>query len=105
MPIEVLRPAQACPREPIPRDWYSYMVLHDAYREGIPNNDNMSKLYISEGTFHRTRRAAVRSVARVFLETRMERQKSPLCPGAEMVWKLTVFGSFCHCFGSFKMEN
>jgi len=72
--IEVLRPDQICPRQPIPREWYSYMVLHDAYREGIPNNEIMSKLFISEGTFHRTRRAAVRSVARFLLETRMERQ-------------------------------
>lgn len=72
--IEILRPAQDCPREPIPREWYSYMVLHDAYREGTPNQDIMSKLYISEGTFHRTRRAAIRSVARVLLEMR----KSPV---------------------------
>jgi len=72
--IEVLRPAQICPKKPIPREWYSYMVLHDAYREGIPNSEIMSKLYISEGTFHRTRRAAVRSVARVLLETRTEHQ-------------------------------
>jgi predicted DNA-binding protein (UPF0251 family) len=44
------------------------MVLHDAYWERIPNHEIMSKLYISEGTFHRTRRAAVRSVARALLE-------------------------------------
>ncbi|HLO33471.1 MAG TPA: hypothetical protein VK249_30265 [Anaerolineales bacterium] len=68
--IEVLRPAQDCPGEPIPREWHSYMVLHDAYWERIPNHEIMSKLYISEGTFHRTRRAAVRSVARVLLERR-----------------------------------
>jgi hypothetical protein len=66
--IEMLRPAQDCPSEPIPREWHSYVVLHDAYWDGIPNHDIMSKLYISEGTFHRTRRAAVRSVARVLLE-------------------------------------
>ena len=66
--IEALRPAQDCPSEPIPREWHSYMVLHDAYWEGIPNQEIMSKLYISEGTFHRTRRAAVRSVARILLE-------------------------------------
>ena len=54
--------------EPVPREWHSYVVLHDAYWERIPNQDIMSKLYISEGTFHRTRRAAVRSVARALLE-------------------------------------
>lgn len=66
--IEMLRPAQDCPGEPIPREWHSYVVLHDAYWEGVPNHDIMSKLYVSEGTFHRTRRAAVRSVARLLLE-------------------------------------
>jgi hypothetical protein len=66
--IEVLRPGQDCPGEQVPREWYSYVVLHDAYWKGIPNNNIMSKLYVSEGTFHRTRRAAVRSVARVLLE-------------------------------------
>lgn len=68
--IESLRPAQDCPGEPLPREWHSYVVLHDAYWERIPNHDIMSKLYVSEGTFHRTRRAAVRSVARVLLEKR-----------------------------------
>ena len=66
--IEMLRPAQELPKDPIPREWHSYVVLHDAYWKGIPNQDIMSKLYISEGTFHRTRRAAIRSVARVLLE-------------------------------------
>jgi hypothetical protein len=68
--VEALRPAQDCPGEPAPREWHSYVVLHDAYWERIPNYDIISKLYISEGTFHRTRRAAVRSVARVLLEKR-----------------------------------
>jgi hypothetical protein len=68
--IDALRPAQDCLGESIPREWHSYVVLHDAYWERIPNHDIMSKLYISEGTFHRTRRAAVRSVARVLLERR-----------------------------------
>lgn len=66
--IEALRPGKDCPGEPIPREWHSYVVLYDAYWKRIPNHDIMSKLYISEGTFHRTRRAAVRSVARVLLE-------------------------------------
>jgi hypothetical protein len=75
--MEVLRPAQDCPGEPVPREWYSYMVLHDAYRQGTPNQDIMSKLYISEGTFHRTRRAAIRSVARVLLEMRKSSDDEP----------------------------
>jgi hypothetical protein len=66
--IEALRPAQDCPAGPIPREWYSYMILHDAYQKQIPNHDIMAKLYISQGTFHRTRRAAVRAVAHTLLE-------------------------------------
>jgi hypothetical protein len=66
--IEMLRPAKDLPKGPLPREWHSYIILHDAYRTGIPNQDIMSKLYISEGTFHRTRRAAIRSVARALLE-------------------------------------
>jgi len=66
--IETLRPVQDPSKDPPPRDCYSYIVLHDAYWEGVPNRDIMSKLQISEGTFHRTRRAAVRAVARSLLE-------------------------------------
>jgi hypothetical protein len=66
--VEKLRPASATPTAPIPREWHPYLILHDAYFEGLPNRDITSKLYISEGTFHRTRRSAVRSVARVLSE-------------------------------------
>ncbi len=54
-----------------PREWHLYVVLHDAYVLGDLNRDIMSKLYISEGTFNRTRRRAIRSVAKVLQE--MER--------------------------------
>ena len=40
----------------------------EAYLEEIPNRDVMLKLYISEGTFNRTRRAAIRSLARALGE-------------------------------------
>jgi hypothetical protein len=36
--------------------------------EEISNRDIMLKLFISEGTFNRTRRAAIRSVARTLGE-------------------------------------
>lgn len=72
--IETLKPVGERPKEPIPREWYSYVILHDAYWDGIPNRDIMLKLYISEGTFNRTRRAAIRSVARAL----MERQSSSI---------------------------
>jgi hypothetical protein len=66
--LEKLRPPGDLPREPIPRQWYPYLILHNAYLENKPNNEIMSRLYISEGTFNRTRRAAIRSLARVLSE-------------------------------------
>jgi hypothetical protein len=66
--IESLRPAGARPPEPLPRVWYSYAVLHDAYIQGVPNREIMARLYISEGTFNRTRRNALRGLARLLME-------------------------------------
>ena len=66
--IESLKPAEARPPEPLPRIWYSYAVLHDAYVECVPNREIMARLYISEGTFNRTRRNAIRGLARLLME-------------------------------------
>jgi hypothetical protein len=66
--IEKLRPSDQFPREPIPREWFPYYILHGAYLEDKLNRDIMSLLYISEGTFNRTRRAAIRSVTRMLEE-------------------------------------
>src|SRR5258706_1181574 len=66
--IEMLRPEKLRPEGPLPREWYSYVVLHDAYIEEVPNRDIMARLYISEGTFNRTRRKALRGIARFLLE-------------------------------------
>ena len=66
--IERLRPDKLRPQAHLPREWYSYVVLHDAYIEQVPNRDIMARLYISEGTFNRTRRNALRGVARFLLE-------------------------------------
>lgn len=66
--LEHLRPEGDVPPEPLPREWYPYIILHDAYLDNIPNRDIMSKLYISEGTFNRTRRAAIRTLARELTE-------------------------------------
>ena len=66
--IESLRPAEKRPGEPLPRVWYSYVVLHDAYVEGAQNREIMARLYISEGTFNRTRRNAIRGLARLLIE-------------------------------------
>ncbi len=66
--LEHLRPVGEVPPEPLPREWYPYTILHDAYLDNVPNRDIMGKLYISEGTFNRTRRAAIRSLARELAE-------------------------------------
>lgn len=66
--IDSFRPAGTRPPEPLPRVWYSYSVLYDAYVEGVPNREIMARLYISEGTFNRTRRNALRGLARLIME-------------------------------------
>jgi hypothetical protein len=66
--IEFFRPAGTRPHEPLPRVWYSYVVLYDAYVEGVTNREIMARLYISEGTFNRTRRNAIRGLARLLME-------------------------------------
>lgn len=71
--LEKLRPAGDPPNEPVPREWFPYIILHDAYAKEIQNRDIMSRLYISEGTFNRTRRAAIRSLAKALTE--MENSK------------------------------
>ena len=68
MVVEKLRPAEGLPGEPVPREWYPYLILHGAYFEDKLNRDIMSQLYISEGTFNRTRRSAIRSVTRMLEE-------------------------------------
>jgi hypothetical protein len=66
--LEKLRPPGAQPSEPIPREWYAYTILYSAYVEGKLARDIMSKLYISEGTYFRTRRRALRGITRALLE-------------------------------------
>src|SRR6266487_595792 len=66
--IESLRPAEKRPPEPLPRVWYNHAVLYDAYVESVPNREIMARLYISEGTFNRTRRNALRGLARMLME-------------------------------------
>lgn len=66
--IESLKPAEKRPPEPLPRVWYNHAVLYDAYVEGVPNREIMARLYISEGTFNRTRRNAIRGLARLLAE-------------------------------------
>jgi hypothetical protein len=71
--IESLKPAGKRPPEPLPRMWYNHAVLYDAYVEGVPNREIMARLYISEGTFNRTRRNAIRGLARILVEMEQSR--------------------------------
>jgi hypothetical protein len=66
--IEKLRPEMTSPHNPPTREWYAYLILREAYVEEKSNRDIMLQLYISEGTFNRTRRGAIRSVARAMGE-------------------------------------
>jgi hypothetical protein len=66
--IEKLRPDDTVSGDPPPREWYPYLILYSAYLEDIPNREIMSRLYISEGTFSRTRRAALRAITRALEE-------------------------------------
>ena len=66
--VEKLRPDGEPASEPPPREWYPYLILNLAYLEDCPNRDIMSQLYISEGTFNRTRRSGIRSVTRMLKE-------------------------------------
>lgn len=66
--IEKLRPAGTEPRDLASREWHPYLILRDAYLRGEANRDIMARLYISEATFHRTRRRALRAVAKAVFE-------------------------------------
>ncbi len=66
--VDKLRPQGEPASNPPSREWYPYMILNLAYLEDCPNRDIMSQLYISEGTFNRTRRSGIRSVTRMLEE-------------------------------------
>lgn len=55
-----------------PREWHQFIVLYDSYVLNELNRDTMSKLYIGEGTFNRTRRRALQGVARVLQDMEQE---------------------------------
>lgn len=63
-----LRPPGPEPSEPYPTEWRLYTVLHAAYVEDEPNREIMSRLYISQPTFHRARRQALSSLADALVE-------------------------------------
>jgi hypothetical protein len=75
--VSKLRPEGDTPeRHSIPpRKWHQFTILYDAYVMGELNRDIMSELYIGEGTFNRTRRRAVRGVAKALREMEWEVQQ------------------------------
>jgi GAF domain-containing protein len=66
--LDQLKPAGDKPGAVPAREWYPYLILYEAYVEEKLNRDIMARLYISEGTFNRTRRQALNSVARLLEE-------------------------------------
>lgn len=71
--IDSMKPEGERPPEPFPREWYNYVVLNDAYVKGLPNREVMARLYVSEGTFHRIRRHAIRGVKK-YLDARINKR-------------------------------
>jgi hypothetical protein len=76
--LDKLRPQGTEPNryEAPPRQWHPYIVLHDSYVRHELTRDVMNRLYISEATFHRIRRRAVRTIADVLFEMEQEAQQA-----------------------------
>ena len=70
--IESLRPTGKRPGEPLPRVWYNFVILHDAYVEDVNDREIMARMYISEGTYYRTRRRALRGLAHALTEAHLD---------------------------------
>ena len=67
--LEKLKPEGKPSTDPPEKKWHPYLILTDAYLNDVPNKFIMGKLYISEGNFNRTRRSAIRALARLVEET------------------------------------
>jgi hypothetical protein len=67
--VDRLRPPGSRPPEPLPREWVSYEILHGAYVEEKPTREIIAEFYISEGTYYRLRRQALRGFTRALVET------------------------------------
>ncbi len=72
--LHKLRPAGAEPKgaQVPPREWHYFTILNDSYVLGQPNRETLARLYISEGTFNRARRRALRGVAQALLGMEQE---------------------------------
>lgn len=75
--LHKLRPPGEEPdaHQPPERKWHQFIILHDSYVLGKLHRDTMSRLYVSEATFHRVRRRAVRAAARALQEMEREVQR------------------------------
>ncbi|MBI5880455.1 MAG: hypothetical protein HZB53_22620 [Chloroflexi bacterium] len=69
--LNKLKPTAQEPKQPS-NEWYPFLILREAYLVGVPNKEIMAHFYISEGTFNRTRRRAIRAVARVLADLEAE---------------------------------
>ena len=72
--IDKLKPPYPKPSPPT-REWHQYVILYDCYAEGKLTREVMNELYISEGTFNRSRRRAVRGLTRALSEMESEAQR------------------------------
>jgi GAF domain-containing protein len=77
--LHKLRPAGTEPKgSAVPaREWHYFIILNDSYVLGQPNREIMARLYISEGTFNRARRRALRGVAQALLQMEQEARAAP----------------------------
>ena len=68
--IQKLRPDGPEPKpQTVPnREWHQFLILHSAYVSGEQTREIMSRLYIGEGTFNRTRRRALQALAKAVQE-------------------------------------
>ena len=57
--------------------WLPYLVLSEAYVESRPNKQIMQRYYVSEGTFHRTRRRAIDALAADLYHRQAARRDDP----------------------------
>jgi hypothetical protein len=71
MALNKLMPSADRGPDPPSREWHPHIILHDCYLLGKLNREVMSELYISEGTFNRTRRRALRGMTRALAEMEM----------------------------------
>lgn len=69
--VERLRPPGSEPRgddAAARREWHAYLILRESYVEDMPNRATMNRLLLSEGSYNRLRRQALRGVARAIEE-------------------------------------